>query len=546
MIDKFNPYDIQDLEGARTAIALLLNLIEEVKQENQGLREENQRLRDENNRLKGEQGKPNVRANKKVKKDQSSEKERQRPQKWHKSSKIERVVIDREEVVRLDKRTLPDDAQFKGYETVVVQELKIETDNVRFYKEKYYSPSKRQTYLAPLPAGYAGQFGPTVRALVIAFHYAAYMTEPKIVEVLGQMGTLISEGEVSNLLIKKQGLWQAEATEVLKAGLASSSWQHMDDTATRVNGVNQHCHVLCNPFYTWYATRPQKDRLTVIAILQNSEQPVYQLNEQTHNWLTVFAVPQWAQQCVRQWPQEKLLAHEEISQLVSRDLAARLNEQQQARVLEAAALTAYYNQSDIPIVPILVSDDAPQFSQVTEEQGLCWVHEGRHYKKLTPFVAYHQALLAAFLTQFWRYYDQLQQYRAKPSPAQAERLSQEFDDLFSQQTGYDALDKRIAITRTKKEKLLTVLAHPEIPLHNNPAELAARQRVRKRDISFGPRTDEGRTAWDTFMTLAETAKKLDVSFYQYVFDRVSGRNELPALADILRNRGTPTSMGATS
>jgi hypothetical protein len=37
------------------------------------------------------------------------------------------------------------------------------------------------------------------------------------------------------------------------------------------------------------------------------------------------------------------------------------------------------------------------------------------------------------------------------------------------------------------------------------------------------------------MTLAETAKKLDVSFYQYVFDRVSGRNELPALADILRN-----------
>lgn len=546
MIDKFNPHDIQDLDGARTAIVLLLNLIEEVKQENQQLREENQRLRDENNRLKGEQGKPNIRANKQAKKDQSSEKERRRPQKWHKSSKNEQVVIDREEVVHLDKRTLPADAEFKGYETVVIQDLKIETDNVRFYKEKYYSPSERQTYLAPLPAGYEGQFGPTVRALVIAFHYAAYMTEPKIVEVLGQMGVLISEGEVSNLLIKKQGLWQAEASEVFQAGLASSSWQHMDDTATRVNGVNQHCHVLCNPFYTWYATRPQKDRLTVIAILQNNEQPVYLLNEQTPNWLTTFAIPQWAQQCLSQWPQEKLLSHEEIGQLVSRDLAARLNEQQQARVLEAAALTAYYHQSDIPIIPILVSDDAPQFSQVTEEQGLCWVHEGRHYKKLTPFLAYHQALLAAFLTQFWQYYDKLQQYRVNPSPAQAETLRQEFDELFSQQTAYDALDKRIAITRTKKVKLLTVLAHPEIPLHNNPAELAARQRVRKRDISFGPRTDEGRAAWDTFMTLAETAKKLDVSFYQYVFDRVSGRNELPALADILRNRGTPTSIGATS
>ncbi len=38
-----------------------------------------------------------------------------------------------------------------------------------------------------------------------------------------------------------------------------------------------------------------------------------------------------------------------------------------------------------------------------------------------------------------------------------------------------------------------VLAHPEIPLHNNPAELGARARVRKRDVSFGPRTREGAT-----------------------------------------------------
>lgn len=55
-------------------------------------------------------------------------------------------------------------------------------------------------------------------------------------------------------------------------------------------------------------------------------------------------------------------------------------------------------------------------------------------------------------------------------------------------TGYEALDQRIAKTKAKKDNLLRVLAHPEIPLHNNPAELGARQRVRKRDISFGPRS----------------------------------------------------------
>jgi hypothetical protein len=54
-------------------------------------------------------------------------------------------------------------------------------------------------------------------------------------------------------------------------------------------------------------------------------------------------------------------------------------------------------------------------------------------------------------------------------------------------------------TRAKKESLLLVLEHPELPLHNNPAELGARQRVRKRAISFGPRTTEGATAWDTFV-----------------------------------------------
>jgi len=52
-------------------------------------------------------------------------------------------------------------------------------------------------------------------------------------------------------------------------------------------------------------------------------------------------------------------------------------------------------------------------------------------------------------------------------------------------TGYQALDERIAKTRSKKAALLLVLEHPEIPLHNNASELGARRRVRKRDVSLG-------------------------------------------------------------
>jgi hypothetical protein len=53
-------------------------------------------------------------------------------------------------------------------------------------------------------------------------------------------------------------------------------------------------------------------------------------------------------------------------------------------------------------------------------------------------------------------------------------------------TNYKKLDQRIAKTQAKKESLLLVLKYPKLPLHNNMAKLRARQRVRKRDVSFGP------------------------------------------------------------
>ena len=361
------------------------------------------------------------------------------------------------------------------------------------------------------------------------------MTEPKIEEFLGHIGVSISAGQVSNLLIKNQDVWHDEKEAVWRAGLASSDWQHIDDTSTRVNGENQHCHVVCNPLYSAYFTRPGKDRLTLIHLLQGSATVELLLNEQTPAWLDLFKTPLWAQRLIATWPQNQVLTCSEIESLLVRD-AASLNEQQQARILEAAALTAYRNQDDIPLILTLISDDAPQFQYLTPNQALCWIHEGRHYKKLIPFVDYHHQLLEGFQKQFWAFYQQLQSYQENPSQPEADRLRGEFDKLFSKTTGYEALDQRIAKTLAKKDRLLTVLDQPYLPLHNNPAELAARQRVRKRDISFGPRTSDGAAAWDTFMTLSETAKKLGVSFYAYIHDRISGDHYLPSLASLIQQR----------
>ena len=245
MLENFDPNSIED-QTVRQVVLSLMNLVENLHAKVQEQAEEIQRLRDENNRLKGEQGKPNIKANKPAP-DLSSEKERRRSKPHDKASKRSQIRIDRVEVLKMDEERLPQDAQFKGYEEVVVQDIEFRTDNIKFRKEKYYSPSQKQTYLADLPAGYKGQFGPGVRAWVLALYYAGGMSEPKILELLQTVGMSISAGQLSAMLIKDQEQFHAESAAVVQAGLASSPWQHLDSTGTRVNGKNEHCHVLCNP-----------------------------------------------------------------------------------------------------------------------------------------------------------------------------------------------------------------------------------------------------------------------------------------------------------
>jgi hypothetical protein len=154
-----------------------------------------------------------------------------------------------------------------------------------------------------------------------------------------------------------------------------------------------------------------------------------------------------------------------------------------------------------------------------------------------------RAAKQADFKRFWEYYAQLLLYRQSPSPDESLRLEAEFDRLFATRTGYDELDQRIAKTQTKKANLLLVLKRPELPLHNNPAELGARQRVRKRDVSFGPRTQDGVRAWDTFATLAATTKKLGLSFYRYIFDRISDAGQFLPLALLVENAAKELDLG---
>ncbi len=240
MFDELDLDRITD-EYARGVIGRLLNAVEELLAANRALQDENRRLREEIQRLKGEQGPPQIRGNTRpaAPPDYSSEAERHVPQTWTKRPKRPHLRIDREQVLEVDPATLPADAQFKGYEAVVVQDVLLRSDTICFHKAKWYSPTTGQTYLAAVPVGYEGTFGPGIKALTLAWYFAGEMSEPKIRAVWASIGVQVSAGQVSNLLIQHQEPFHAEAQAVLAAGLRSSPLKHLYDTPTCFKFNNQ-------------------------------------------------------------------------------------------------------------------------------------------------------------------------------------------------------------------------------------------------------------------------------------------------------------------
>lgn len=546
MLDQAQLNRIQDPE-VRQLVLALANLLEQALADIDALRAENQRLKDEINRLKGEQGRPSVKPNKPPVQnttDHSSEQHRKKLGRAPKRHKNDTLVLDRTETLDLDREALPPDAEFKGYEEVLVQNLVLKTDNVRFRRAKFYSPSTGKTYLAPLPPGYEGAFGPDLKALALTLHHLGNVSQPALHAILTHAGIEVSTGWIGQFLIAGQERFHEEKTAIGQAGLESSPHQQTDDTLTRVNGTNQHGHVLCNPLYTAYTTLPKKDKRAVLTVLHNGQPVPLRLTPEVLASEAVTGLPRKCQGVLSAWHVDVPMDEATVSERLDAEMPS-LSAKGRKGLLDAMALAGYHAQTTVPPVRLLVCDDAPQFRGLTEELGLCWVHDGRHYQKLVPHLPLHREILEAFQKRYWDYYDRLLAYREHPTPEERTRLWEDFDALFVPETGYAHLDYRIQQTAANKDHLLKVLAHPEIPLHNNASELAVRRRVRKRDVSFGPRGPAGVAAWDTFQTIAATAQKLGVSFIAYVADRVSGRNEMPSLASLITERAREMNLGAS-
>ena len=546
---------LENSEG-QSIVKKLLNIIERLASSNNAQESELQKLRDEINRLKGEQGKPDIKANKKKDGDISSEAERKeaeanakkdlengdgesgentdKKKKRQREPKLPKIIITREQDCPLDKTGLPDDLVFKYHEDVVVQDLIIITNNVKYRREVYYSPSNNKTYRGELPIDVRGkgEYGPGIRTLIPILKSEGNMSEKRILGFFRNFGIEVSATYISQQWTGGYELFHQEKSDLYRSGITASTYVQIDDTSARVNGINQYCQIVCSPLFTAYFTTPKKDRLTVLSVLTDFMPQQYLYNQQAKLLLDTFKLADKARVAIdTQLPFDAVMNESEFKAHLA--LINTLGIRQSVHLTEACAIAFYQQQTDFPVIERLLADDAPQFKLLTLFLCLCWIHDARHYKKLKPFIARHQQALADFRSLYWAYYTELLKYKHAPTPDKKAWLSKRFDELFATTTDYEEMNDRIAKTLAKKIELMQVLELPSLPLHNNEAELGARVQARARDVSFQTRSEKGTLIKDTFMTINQTAKKLGVSFYDYVYDRVTGQFELPSLADLI-------------
>jgi len=182
-----------------------------------------------------------------------------------------------------------------------------------------------------------------------------------------------------------------------------------------------------------------------------------------------------------------------------------------------------------------VSDDAGQFNIL--EHALCWIHAERLVHKMLPLNESHRQDIAHVRDQIWSLYTDLKSFKDNPDAWDKDTLSQRFDQIFKQKTEFATLNQLLKRIHKNKAELLKVLQCPDIPLHTNGSETDIRDYVKKRKVSGGTRSDDGQRCRDTFISIKKTCRKLDISFWDFLHDRIgTSESTIPQLSDLVRAR----------
>ena len=518
-----SPKDISGL-SLEELKALLLQALEEVAR----LKAENVKLREEIARLKGLKGRPKLKPSGMEKAAEAGAAKGSR-KKGRRGAKRTKLSINEARIGKPD--NLPAGARFKGYEDFIVQDIVIKPWTVLYRRERWLLPSG-ETVVAALPQSVTSHFGPEIKRFILSQYHQGQVTVPRLLTLLQDLGIDISKRQVVRLLSARQDAFLAEAKEVLRAGLRSASWITVDDTGARHKARNGFCTHIGNGRFAFFATTYSKSRLNFLELLR-AGQDDYVINAAALDYMREHKLPQATiarfGSAKRRFASRKaFMAYLKRLGLTSLDVRP-----DPVQIATEGALWGSIAEQGLLDGTVIVSDGAGQFR--IAEHALCWVHAERLIHKLDAFCEAHVQAKERIRRRIWRLYKDLKAYRQAPTPRRAARLARRFDAIFSMETGFVTLDRLLARLRARKDDLLAVLKHPEIPLHTNGSENDIRCQVTRRKISAGTRSDAGRDTRDAFLGLMKTCAKQAISFWDYLGDRlgVPDAPAVPSLAELI-------------
>jgi Transposase IS66 family len=510
----------------------LVGIIRQLLDRIQQLEEVNQQLRDEIAILKGQKPRPQISPSCLESTPSQRWLESQKRPGSEKRPKNSELTIHRELTLLIDDP--PAGAIIKDYESYVVQELLIAAQNTRYRRARYELPDG-SSLLAPLPSSViaGSHFGPLVTSYILHQYYDAHVTQPLLLEQLHEFGIDISAGQLNRVLTEGKDVFHREKAELLAAGLVVSSYIGTDDTGARHQGKNGFCTAISNDWFAYFESTSSKSRINLLEVLQGLRRD-YVVNETARTYWKVHKLPEVLVQKLSQHP----LHFTEEKTWQAWLTESGITDESRVRIATEGALVGGLVARGVSPDLVVLSDGAHQF--VVFVHASCWIHAERPLARMIPHNDEHRAAIETIRKQIWDLYQDLKAYQQRPDSRQHPVLEGRFDALCQQRTRYPNIDAVLKEIRDHRADLLRVLQQPTVPLHNNGCESAIREYVTKRKISGSTRSTDGRRCRDTFASLKKTCRKLGVCFWKYLQDRIRGLEEIPRLADLIRDRAAET------
>ena len=404
---------------------------------------------------------------------------------------------------------------------------------IRYRRERWLPPSG-ETVLAPLPAGIVGGFGPELRRFVLALHAQGQVTTERLVALLNGIGVEISKRQVVRLLTGSLDDLVAEDQEVLRAGLATARWITVDNTAARHARRDGFTTQIGDERFAVFRTGASKSREAFLSLLRAGHTE-YVVNAAALDFMRGHGLSGQVIAQLDAHPAKRFAdAPAWTAHLARLGIDALAVTPDPVQVATEGVLWGAICHHGLLTKAVIVSDGAGQFR--VGAHALCWVHAERLVHKLIPATPEQRRAVEVTRTLIWWFYADLKAWAGDPCPRRAAALRARFDRIFGRRTDYATLDRLLARLHRRKAELLRILQHPEIPLHTNGSENDIRACVTKRKISGGTMSTAGRMARDVTLGLMKTCRKLGVSFFRYLGDRlrVPGATAIPPLPDLIR------------